>query len=236
MLCTQIEANFNELCTILTSAHSEISTEIWKTLTDTYGKLLDVRDWRILDLVIWQLETGRADTIKEALQLADRETQTERLESAVSSASRSISEQIGMGFGNLQEQLDSQFHTLSQTLEGNFKTLRDGVEDAVSLVGRKFDRLNDSFYELDLKFRNLNWNLEDLSFKLDYSLLGIKHSIDYTNDSIAALSESQRDAVLEAGRGFEQIASQSSLQTALLEKANNSSRELIDIAKKMQNK
>ncbi|MCI9518410.1 MAG: hypothetical protein HFK08_04015 [Clostridia bacterium] len=49
------------------------------------------------------------------------------------------------------------------------------------------------------------------------------------------MSESRLDAVSEVGRGFEQIASQSTLQTALLEKANNSSRELIDIAKKMQN-
>lgn len=109
----------------------------------------------------------------------------------------------------------TQFGNLQSQLDSSFQNPASGIANTARLINRKFD---------------------DLYHELARTSRGKIRGIGFTAESIAALSESQRDAVLEAGRGFEQIASQSSLQTALLEKANNSSRELIDIAKKMQNK
>lgn len=43
------------------------------TLENTYGDILDSRDWDKLEAIIYLLETHRADTVKEALQLIDRE-------------------------------------------------------------------------------------------------------------------------------------------------------------------
>ncbi len=108
----------------------------------------------------------------------------------------------------------TQFGNLQSQLDSSFQSPASGIANTARLINRKFD---------------------DLYHELARTSRGIIRGIGFTAESIAALSESRLDAVPEAGRGFEQIASQSTLQTALLEKANNSSRELIDIAKKMQN-
>lgn len=42
-------------------------------LENAYGDILDSRDWDKLDKIIYLLETYRADSVKEALQLIDRE-------------------------------------------------------------------------------------------------------------------------------------------------------------------
>lgn len=192
--CSEIEAQYNDSCAELKSTHSEISSGIWKTLADSYGKLLDERDWHILDLVIWQLETGRADTIKEALQLADRETQTDRIVSTMRSASDAIAQQIGRGFGNLQAQLSNSFYALAC-----------GLANATS----------------------------EISYQIAQSSRSLLGKMDENAQATATLYEGQKRAMLEANKNIEELFSQSSLQTALLEKANASSNELIKIAKKM---
>ncbi|MDE7082381.1 MAG: hypothetical protein K2O89_01595 [Clostridia bacterium] len=50
--------------------------DVKMTLENTYGDILNYRDWDKLDMIIYLLETYRADTIKEALQLIDREQQS----------------------------------------------------------------------------------------------------------------------------------------------------------------
>ena len=63
-------------------------------LVQTYSGIIDERDWQYLDLVIFYYETRRADSIKEALQLVDRQKQTEMIVSAVQEAGREICSSI----------------------------------------------------------------------------------------------------------------------------------------------
>lgn len=77
-----------------------------KALTEQYSPLLDERDWQHLDLVIYQLETRRADSVKEALQLVDRELQTERLENSIRAAIKSICFTLQRGFAALQDSIN----------------------------------------------------------------------------------------------------------------------------------
>lgn len=58
----------------------------YRELLEQFSSLLDERDWKNLDLVIYQIETGRADSIKEALHQVDRELQTERIVKSVFNA------------------------------------------------------------------------------------------------------------------------------------------------------
>ncbi|MCM1545427.1 MAG: hypothetical protein NC033_00155 [Clostridiales bacterium] len=88
-----------------------------KALTAQFTPLLDERDWQHLDLVIYQLETRRADSIKEALQLVDRELQTERLESSIGVAIKSISYTLAHGFTALQESIRKNCTELSGRLQ-----------------------------------------------------------------------------------------------------------------------
>ena len=49
--------------------------DVKMTLENTYGDIINYRDWDKLDMIIYLLETYRADTIKEALRIIDREQQ-----------------------------------------------------------------------------------------------------------------------------------------------------------------
>lgn len=129
-----IEENFKELIErlpevqeearkLLSERNAEIkllaeSCEAYhKALTAQFTPLLDERDWQHLDLVIYQLETRRADSVKEALQLVDRELQTERLESSIGVAIKSISYTLAHGFTALQESIRKNCTELSGRLQ-----------------------------------------------------------------------------------------------------------------------
>ena len=179
--CKKIDEWYKSTCAATEKKYTPIGMEIWNTLAKTYGHLLDVRDWKILDLVIWQLETRRADSIKEALQLADREVQTDRIVGALQSASNAICSQIRMGFGSLQAQLDYNFHSLANQFAASAR---------------------------------------DIASRID--------------DSTRTMQASQESNMLAMNRNLEQITSQASLQTALLEKADTSSKDLLAAVEKLQ--
>lgn len=63
---------------------------IYTATLKIYADMVDERDWKYLDVVIYYFETKRADSIKEALQLLDRLIQTNMIVSAVQNASKDI--------------------------------------------------------------------------------------------------------------------------------------------------
>lgn len=90
---------------------------LYVTLKQVFQPILDERDWRHLDLIIYQLETGRAESIKEALQLVDRELQTQRIEYMISSATNAIMDTLNRGFSTLQQSLVAVYSGLSEQLQ-----------------------------------------------------------------------------------------------------------------------
>lgn len=68
----------------------DLSSEIYTALENEFSALIDPRDWQYLDLVIFYFETGRAETMKEALQLVEREVQTQRIVGAIEMASERV--------------------------------------------------------------------------------------------------------------------------------------------------
>ena len=84
------------------SIHSKQGEEIYNSLVANYSYLLDERDWQNLDLIIYMYETGRADTIKEALHHVDKARQTEQIVQMVSSATQVICGTISRSFQTLE--------------------------------------------------------------------------------------------------------------------------------------
>lgn len=111
-LCENLPAIREEARKVLNERNATISPLVescntyYKALTTQFTPLLDERDWQHLDLVIYQLETRRADNIKEALQLVDRELQTERLENSIKAAIKSICFTLQRGFTSLQDSIN----------------------------------------------------------------------------------------------------------------------------------
>lgn len=78
----------------------------YNALKEQFNWLLDERDWQYLDLIIYQIETRRADSVKEALQLVDRELQTERIQRSLGEATQAICHTLARGFSQLQSTIN----------------------------------------------------------------------------------------------------------------------------------
>lgn len=87
-----------------------------KSLENQYKDLLDIRDWKHLDLIIFYFETGRADSLKEALQLVDRQVQTDSIVNAVYTACSEICDTIKINTDRLGHLIGQGMITLSNQL------------------------------------------------------------------------------------------------------------------------
>lgn len=76
-----------------------------EVLRKTYSFTIDERDWQYLDLIIFYLETGRADNMKEALVLVEREVQTQRIIDKIEEATQRICMTIAAAAHRISRQL-----------------------------------------------------------------------------------------------------------------------------------
>ena len=111
---------------------SELSSKkaaaIRDTLIEQYGSLIDSSDWQNLDLIIYYISTGRADTIKEALQLVDRQRQTDQIIQAINTASASISNTITTSINNLGGAMVKCFGVLSDQMQKGFDSVNASIK------------------------------------------------------------------------------------------------------------
>ena len=68
--------------------------KLYEQLAEIIGDTLDPRDWKYVDLLIYYFETNRAETIREALQLIDRELQTQAIIGSVNASTQQICKTI----------------------------------------------------------------------------------------------------------------------------------------------
>ena len=78
-----------------------------------FSPILDPRDWGSIDLIIFYLTTGRADSLKEALQLVDRQRQMDSLVAAIGEATISICQTIKVSINDLRKDMAGCFDRLS---------------------------------------------------------------------------------------------------------------------------
>ena len=102
----------------------------YSALAKLYGNFLNERDWKNVDYMIYSFETGRAESLKEALQLADREEQTQRIVETIQEATRRICETIK---SNADRILDS--------LQRNFAMISDMVAEESAKINVKMDNM-----------------------------------------------------------------------------------------------
>lgn len=87
------------------------------SLENQYTFLLNPVDWENIDLIIYYLQTGRADSLKESLQLVDRQRQTEQIVDAINEASSRICATIRSGLTSLGKAMISCFNLLSKQID-----------------------------------------------------------------------------------------------------------------------
>lgn len=110
-----IETLDKEYGPIIESVKSNYNS-LFTALKKKFCQLIDIRDWQYLDVIIYYFETGRADNMKEALQLLEREIQTERIIGAIDTASKRICSAINVAVSTLSSQLSVISNQLSQSI------------------------------------------------------------------------------------------------------------------------
>ena len=95
--------------------HQEIDA-IKNSLCQTFSSTLDIRDWANVDLLIFYFETGRADTLKEALYQLDRQRQNEKLIDAIYSATESLASSIKLSISRLGDNINTSIEKLNNNI------------------------------------------------------------------------------------------------------------------------
>ncbi len=111
-------------------------------LRETYDTVLDESDWGNIDLIIHYLETGRADSLKEALLQVDRQLQTNQIVEAIGKASEAICNHIHSAFSSLGQALAISFTKLDNSIKGISTQLANNNKNAEKLYAQVNERLD----------------------------------------------------------------------------------------------
>lgn len=132
---------------------------MYEALVAQFKSVLDIRDWEHIDLIIFNFETGRADTLKEALQQVDRRVQTDEIIEAIESAGSSIAATINITMRELRSDLNRSFGRLSEQLA----TQHAEQMAALGNINQSIDRTNESIAKLQSSAENNTKALENIS-------------------------------------------------------------------------
>ena len=107
-------------------------------------------------MIIFYYETGRADTLKEALQQVDRQRQNEALIKAIKDASNQISSTIQRSLDQLQSTMIHCYQDLSLQL----KNQHAQVMQRLSRIQSDVHSLNESVKKANASIQNLSKTIE----------------------------------------------------------------------------
>ena len=170
-----------------TSYYASLSKDMRDALVKSYSGLVNESDWQNVDLLIYYLETGRADSVKDGLLLVDRQLQADQITKAITQASSQIQSSLKIAFENLGAALTRSFSIISSQIADLTKETRKARRVSESIIVQNDELLA-------------------------------------SNERIISATEKQTQAYIDVGN--EQI-DQLKLNNALLEKANESSVQLM---------
>ena len=129
------KANIAKVCADVAPT-CESTLALYSALKNTFGTFIDERDWDNLDLLTYYIETGRADTVKESLQLLDRQKQTDQIVAAVNEAAGAICRTVSTGLAALQNDMRKCFNILSDQIT-TVGRMVDAVAGGIDAMGSR---------------------------------------------------------------------------------------------------
>ena len=112
-----------------------LAKTVYEALIAEYATVLDPRDWKNIDFIIFYYETGRVDTLKEALIHVDKQRQTDTIAKAIKQASAEISSTINTSMTMLRGDLNSCFGALSTQLDKSMQIQLPALQQNNSAIG-----------------------------------------------------------------------------------------------------
>lgn len=116
------------------SNHNLINSNIKASLIEQFSNIINISDWRNIDLILFYLQTGRADTVKEALYQLDRQRQAEMIASTIKQATEHICNTINTATANLMCEINNSFSKLCTTINMITHNVVDTIDSLASNV------------------------------------------------------------------------------------------------------
>ncbi len=146
---------------------TERAKAIRNSLLEVTNGIIVEEDWANVDLLIFYLKTGRANSLQDALLLVDKQLQTEQITNAISKASEYVSNTIQENTTKMAQFLAASLSSLSNQIQRNHRELigelnytRQSIKGAISdmsnNVGSLGRQINSSMSELNSNIREQN--------------------------------------------------------------------------------
>ncbi len=128
----EVKDNRSEYYSKKIAPYKVVGDAVYVALVAEYSSLLDPRDWKWIDLIIYYFETGRADNIRDALLLADKERQTQQIIASIKEASQNICTTINDGFMMIKNTMIRCFDNLTNTINSGFNKLNGTIQQGIA--------------------------------------------------------------------------------------------------------
>lgn len=147
---------------------------IFTELSDKFSYLLDPRDWENVDIIIYMLETGRSESIKEALNNADLKKYFEDLVKIVNSNAISLRNMLSDKFSSLHAAIDNCASLIQDGYERNSKLLGEiKSETEKHLIAAEIN--NATMESINVSCRDMAENIDRIRFYEDQRYLFNKY-------------------------------------------------------------
>lgn len=142
------------------------ANNMYKALYSQFNSFLDERDWKHVDLIIFYLETGRGDTLKECLQQVDRQVQVDAIISEIRKASNSICQTINRSINQLRVEMVGCFNNLSNQLNIQHKEIMGKLNDinkGISSINKNINDLNSAIKDGNAIMNEISNNMNNIA-------------------------------------------------------------------------
>lgn len=175
------------------AVHLKLIECIETALHKTYDSFLDERDWENIDLIIYYFETGRVDTLKEALWHVDRQRQADEITEAIYTASEAICHSIERNIKRLGEGLSKSFSVISAQISEIAKQQKHSIKANEKII-QNIEGLKKSSIQAAEDARRRNEQaIKNLESKLTQQIEGI----DLSNALLKNIENDSREMILE---------------------------------------
>lgn len=170
----EAEAHLNQEIIPLHTARTQAITQ---ALHQQFDAILMEADWENVDLLIFYLSTGRADSLKEALQLVDRQRQTDQISSAIQVAAHHIANTLRENTYRLAGVMTGCFRELSSQIQASQTAILAGTNRTAAALGQISSQMQslhsgiESQNQILLETKDLNAALLEQADKSSHELM-----------------------------------------------------------------
>ena len=160
-----IEAE-NELNAVVDAATATAKAAKEALVEYTEGLLVE-DDWKNVDLLIFYLKTGRANSLQDALLLVDTQRRTDQITEAIATAAQYVGsslEKVSVRIDSLSANMTKELNRLGSTIERNNSYLISAVSGTSAILGSQINRFNEEMSRQNqalLKAQDINNALLD---------------------------------------------------------------------------